>query len=136
MKKVFFYGLFMDEQLLKDKGLDPQNTQLASLLNYQLKIGARATLAEQNGAICHGSIMDLIDEELGSLYSGEGVQDYVPIDVNAIDVDGNEVKCQTYILPLDMLSGRNSEYAKQLAEVAQKLGIPGDYIAEISSWIN
>ena len=29
LKSVFFYGLFMDEDLLKQKGLDPRGAKLA-----------------------------------------------------------------------------------------------------------
>jgi hypothetical protein len=44
MKSVFFYGLFMDPDLLKDKGLNPGASEPAQLAGYGLKIGARATL--------------------------------------------------------------------------------------------
>ncbi len=41
---VFFYGLFMDEALLKTKGVIPANLRYASVLGFQLRIGNRATL--------------------------------------------------------------------------------------------
>ena len=42
--EVFFYGLFMDEELLRSKGIAPENRQLASVDNFRLIIGNRETL--------------------------------------------------------------------------------------------
>lgn len=39
MKSVFFYGLFMDQELLKAKGLNPANPRLAYVAGYGLRIG-------------------------------------------------------------------------------------------------
>ena len=43
---VFFYGLFMDDALLREKGINPVGRRKASLENFCLLIGARATLSE------------------------------------------------------------------------------------------
>ena len=40
---VFFYGLFMDEALLRGKGLNPLDRRVASVENFRLAVGARAT---------------------------------------------------------------------------------------------
>ena len=39
---VFFYGLFMDEELLRSKGANPTEVRQASVRNLSLQIGARA----------------------------------------------------------------------------------------------
>ena len=41
---VFFYGLFMDEELLRGKGLNPKNAEPASVDGLALRIGQRAAL--------------------------------------------------------------------------------------------
>jgi hypothetical protein len=41
---VFFYGLFMDVDLLRSKGAQPENPRLASVSGFALRIGQRATL--------------------------------------------------------------------------------------------
>ena len=49
---VFFYGLFMDEDLLLSKGVTPTNLRPALLTGYQLRIGNRATLVPaQSGQV-------------------------------------------------------------------------------------
>ena len=135
MKPVFFYGLFMDEDLLRAKGLNPNNIRLAALKDYELKIGARATLVPAVGACAYGTVMELDSNELQSLYSGDGVEDYVPETVQINVIKGPTVEASTYILPVEKLSGSNSEYAAKLADVAKKLALPDDYVGEIKGWI-
>jgi hypothetical protein len=42
---VCSYGLFMDQQLLSDKGAQPADVRLAAVPGFVLRIGARAALA-------------------------------------------------------------------------------------------
>jgi hypothetical protein len=44
--EVFFYGLFIDEEFLRAKGLEPELVERASLPGMSLRIGERAALAE------------------------------------------------------------------------------------------
>jgi hypothetical protein len=41
---VFFYGLFMDEELLRAKGVQPRSPRQACIRGFALRIGQRATL--------------------------------------------------------------------------------------------
>ena len=135
MTQVFFYGLFMDRELLQDKGFHPANVQLAKLPGFQLRIGERATLIESSKSCCYGTVMDLDQSELNKLYAGDGVEDYDPIKVEALSLNGDTLESVSYTLSIDKLSGSNSEYAKKLALVARKLELPRDYIDEIEQWI-
>ena len=123
MKTVFFYGLFMDADLLRAKGLSPSNPGLARVEGYGLRVGARATLEASVGESVRGSIMDLDEEELIALYREEGVADYEPRQLVAMDTQGNSLQVITYILPMEKVSGRNLEYARLLALVAKKVGL-------------
>ena len=135
MKPVFFYGLFMDKDLLKEKGFNPHNIKRACLQGYQLKIGERATLVPHKGARSYGTVMELDSSELEYLYGSDGVEDYVPQAVQASTIAGEPLEAISYILPMEKLSGSNSEYASKLAGVAKKLDLPDDYIEEIKTWI-
>lgn len=135
MKSVFFYGLFMDEDLLKAKGLNPANAKTAYVAGFGLRIGERATLEHSTDEHAFGSIIELGSEELEILYSDKSVADYVPTELTAIDMQGTSQNVISYILPMERISGRNSEYAKSLALAARKIGLPDDYVEEIESWI-
>lgn len=135
MKVAFFYGLFMDKASLEDQGLKPANVRLASLPGYQLRIGERATLVRQEGACAYGTVMELEEDELDKLYAGRGVEDYVPVAVKAQLMNGDSIEAVSYVLPLSLLSGSNSEYATELAAIAKRLGLANRYIAEIEAWV-
>jgi len=135
MKTVFFYGLFMDVDLLKDKGLNPSNPELVCVEGYGLRIGERATLEASAGERAFGSIMELDDEELAVLYGEKSVADYVPEQLVATGMQGKSLEVTSYILPMEEVTGSNSEYAGLLALAARKVGLPDDYIDEIETWI-
>ncbi len=125
----------MDKDLLKEKGFNPQNIKRAYLKGYQLKIGERATLAPHKGACSYGTVMELDSNELLNLYGSDGVEDYVPQTVQANTMVGEPLEAISYILPMEKISGSNSEYAIKLASIAKKLDLPDYYIDEIEAWI-
>ena len=135
MKSVFFYGLFMDEDLLKSKGLHPANNRLARVDGYGLRIGDKATLEASEHERVFGSVMELGMEEVEILYGENAVADYVARQVVAIDMQGNSQQVSSYVLPMEKICASNSEYARSLAIVARKIGLPHDYIDEIETWI-
>lgn len=139
MKTIFFYGLFMDRDLLVNSGYRASEATLAYVRGHQLRIGNRATLVPHESAIAYGTLMQLPEHDLIRLYSGDGVEDYQPEKVQAnILVEGSKertIEAFTYLLPEAMLTGSNSEYAAKLVEVAAKVHLPKMYIEEIKNWI-
>jgi hypothetical protein len=135
MKSVFFYGLFMDVDLLKEKGLNPSAAIIAYVAGYGLRIGDRATLMQSSQERSYGSVIQLDEEEIEILYGDKSVADYVPVKVIAIDTNGSTLTAVSYILPVSKLSGQNRGYANSLAVVARKIGLPEEYIYEIEKWI-
>ena len=135
MKTVFFYGLFMDADLLRKKGLHPSASKVVQVPGYSLRIGERATLTPASQARSYGTVMQLDEEELNFLYGDAGVKDYFPVPVKTIDYNKVTQDAISYLLPIEKLSGQNSAYAKSLATVARKLGLPEEYLDEIESWI-
>ena len=135
MATVFFYGLFMDEQLLQSKGMSPTLPRLVKVQGYGLRIGERATLEPSDTEHVYGAVMELDDAALATLYSEKSVADYVPVSVVATDEQQQSIPAICYILPMVQVRGSNSDYARSLGKVAQKLGLPIDYINEIRTWI-
>ena len=134
MKSIFFYGLFMDESILKEKGFHPTSPVLAYIDGYCLRIGERATLIKSTGQRAFGAIMDLSEEELNRLYSDPSVVDYIPEQVIAHKIEGGAKNVLSYNLPKEKLVGKNKDYAISLSEVAKKIGLPQSYINEVDSW--
>lgn len=130
---VFFYGLFMDETLLQAKGIEPQQRRLAALENFRLVIGERATLIPSAGQIVHGVIFSLTHAELDSLYAEASVSVYRPEAVSARVAGGEMVPALCFNLPTPpAATERNPEYAAKLKAVAQRIGLPAEYVETIA----
>ncbi len=134
MKPAFFYGLFMDEALLRSKGFNPSCIETGVVEGFGLRIGERATLVESEGERAYGVIMFMSHKELEALYSEESVSDYVPENLTVTTSNNKKIIAITYNLPLEKLTGQNREYACSLAKLAKNVGLPSEYIKEIEKW--
>lgn len=76
--EVFFYGLFMDSNVLKQKGIEISNPRKAFLQNYKLVIGNRASLIPSENERSYGILINIESEKVDSLYSESSVNDYTP----------------------------------------------------------
>lgn len=130
--EVFFYGLFMDEAVLREKGLRPSGRRVASVEDFRLVVGRRATLVPCAGAEAHGVLFSLTHEEVDALYSEESVSAYRPEAVCAQLADGTAVPALCFNLPTPPApEERNPPYASKLRELAARLGLPADYVSSI-----
>lgn len=130
---VFFYGLFMDESLLASKGINPSRASVGHVDGYALRIGSRATLLPDENNRAHGVLMTIRSEDANALYSDENVADYVAEPVWVVLSDGTRESAVCYNLPKSKLQGTNTEYAKSLLALAQKLKLPNDYLEQIEN---
>ena len=129
---VFFYGLFMDEELLRSKGLKPEGAEHAAVDGLLLRIGQRAALVPTPGGRVHGVVFSLTLSELDRLYSEPSVQAYRPQPVLAQLASGGVIAALCYNLPQPPSpTERNPEYAAKLRAVAQKIGLPEEYVASL-----
>src|SRR5215210_8061446 len=110
--EVFFYGLFMDESLLREKGLNPAGRRPASVENFRLVIGERATLVPSAGGEAHGVLYSLTHGEVDALYTEDSVSAYRPEAVCAQLADGTIVPALCFNLPSPPAPGEsNPAYA-------------------------
>lgn len=129
---VFFYGLFMDEELLRAKGLEPEGAELAAVDGLALRIGQRAALVSTPGGRVHGLVCSLRLCELNRLYSEPSVQAYRPQAVLAQLASGGVIAALCYnLLQPPPPSERNPEYAAKLRALALKIGLPAEYVASL-----
>ena len=130
--QTFFYGLFMDMDLLHGKGVRATNHRLARLDDYRLHIGARAALVRASGRTVYGVLMDVLEEDLQRLYAEPGLDTYVREDLEVTLSDGRRAVAIAYNLPALLLDSRpNVAYAQKLQSVGAKLGLPEEYLAQI-----
>ena len=129
---VFFYGLFMDEALLREKGAKPKKRRIVSVENFRLVIGARAALVPCADGVVHGVLFSLTHRELDALYSEASVSIYRPEAVSARLADGSLIPALCFNLPTPPSADeQNPQYVSKLKELAERIGLPPGYVSSI-----
>src|SRR5262245_13104527 len=95
---AFFYGLFMDADVLRGAGVAPADPRRAYVDGFALRIGQRATLLPLTGARAYGMIFALTHAELERLYAAPGLEQYRPEAVLAHPLEGAPVPALCYNL--------------------------------------
>lgn len=130
--EVFFYGLFMEEALLRGKGLRPRGGRVGFVEGFRLVVGRRATLVREEGGRVYGVLYSLRRDEVEALYSEESVRAYRPEVVSAREAGGGVVEALCFNLPEPPSPGERDEvYASRLREFAAREGLPDDYVSSI-----
>lgn len=129
---VFFYGLFMDADALRAKGVQPVNPRRASVSGFTLRIGQRATLVPEPEARVHGILMELSHDEIERVYAEPGVREYRPEAVIVELDDAAQVPALCFNLPVSpRLDDVDKGYAQKLRELALRVGLPASYVESI-----
>lgn len=125
LHKVFFYGLYMDEDILKSKGVEPRNKQLAKAKAYKLRIGKMATLLRDENSEAYGIVYSLTYEEIDKLYKNAGLVDYVAEAILVETFDKKEIATLTCILLNPPAKNeKNDTYFESLVECMKKYKLP------------
>jgi len=129
----FFYGLFMDLDILRKAQVKASNPRRAYVSDFALRIGHRATLLPTSGAKSYGMLYSLTFDDLDTLYNGPGLEQYRPEAVLAHSFDGACVPALCYNLTeAPKPNETNEAYTAQLRKVLLKLEFPVEYIASMS----
>ena len=129
----FFYGLFMDGDVLKGQSVTALNPRKAYVDDFELCIGRRSTLVPNEGARSYGVVYALTHQDLDRLYSSPGLREYYPEAVVATTLESQSLPALCY--NLREKPGRheaNPEYADELRAVLARFSFPSDYIESIS----
>src|SRR5262245_30569968 len=130
---AFFYGLFMDLDVLRASGVAPLDPRPAYVDHFAVRIGQRATLLPCAGARAYGMLFALTHPELERLYTAPGLEQYRPEAVLAQPLEGPPTPALCYNLrEAPRPDERNPDYAARLRHVLGKLGFPPEYAASIS----
>lgn len=129
--KVFFYGLFMDVDLLAKQGVAVERVTIGWVNDFAIRISQRATLVREAGGQAYGVLMDVDAGDLERLYAGTSVADYAPETLLVNTQNGNVIEATCYNLPAEKIVGENKEYAQKLLNLAKKLDFPASYTDQI-----
>lgn len=124
LNEVFFYGLYMDPQVLRERGVTPRNARAGRVEGYRLRIGRMATLLRDPHGVAHGMLYALTQDELHALYVGAGLTAYV---TEALAVQTAEGSVAALCCNLRQPPGDdedNPEYRARLRDCMARLGLP------------
>lgn len=129
----FFYGLFMDADVLRSSGVVPLSPRRAYVDGFALRIGNRATLVPCVGARAYGMLIALTHGELERLYAAPGLDQYRPEAVLAHCMDGGSLAALCYnLLAEPRADERNPDYAVRLQRTLRGLGFPAEYVDSLT----
>ena len=130
----FFYGLFMDSDILRENQVVAANPRRAYVDDYELHIGRRAALLPAPGARAYGMVFALTHGELEKLYSAPGLEDYRPEAMLVHSLEGESLPALCYnLLEAPRPGEANTEYATRLRETLGRLDFPPEYVASVST---
>ncbi|PYM71070.1 MAG: hypothetical protein DME03_20165 [Candidatus Rokuibacteriota bacterium] len=131
--EAFFYGLYMDLDVLREAGVTPLTPRRAYVDDFALRIGRRATLLPAAGARAYGMLYTVTHAELERLYTAPGLEQYRPEAVLAQPLEGAPIPALCYNLrEAPQSHERNPDYEARLQRALGKLGFPLEYVASVS----
>ncbi len=126
----FFYGSYMDPEVLGRFGAEASNPIPATVAGQRLAFSPHANLLPDDGATAHGFLFSLTHEELDKLYGPNGfVTTYRPVAVMAKTDDG-VVPAMTFVENAPEATP-DPAYLESFLAICTRLGLPSDYVAGI-----
>ena len=126
--EAFFYGLYMNPELVESLGFVPMSVEKAQLNSYALDLCGAAKIVPKENSVVWGNIIKLSKVDLVAMYSFEATQNYSPEIIHVKDSKGNYKSVHCYNLPESNDEPFNREYHQKLLNLLKDLDFPGDYI--------
>lgn len=146
---TFFYGSFMDDNILKQLGVVAERSEVAVLPGYEIEMRPRVNLLPSNQYVVCGSVMHITHSDLDRLYSlgqrdlqalgvivpvGAPTDIYHPEPVVVSVRDGLLRPALCYIADAQEPALPPVEYVDSVVGAARKVGLPEWYIKRLASF--
>ena len=131
---AFFYGSFINFEVLKQSGFVPERFEVARLNGFEIRIQPLATVIHSNQHCVYGIVVPATHEDLRRIYSQDWVGAYLPEEVLVQTLDGKWRPAFCYIAPATEVKPATNEYIDRMVGPAKKYGFPDWYIARIESF--
>ena len=139
MRKVwtFFYGSFMNPDVLAKAEVSPSQRQMARLEGWELRISPRATLAPAPESCVYGVLAQLTHSDIDKLYTKDwfGFGTYLPEAVIVTDAAARQWAALCFIAWQTEGGAPTEEYIGKMVAVAREFSFPEDYVRHIRSFV-
>ena len=124
--EIFFYGLHMDAESLRQKGVVIRQPRLATILHHRVAVREKAMLLREKDALAYGMLYQLTHAEIDMLYQHQTGYRAEAFLAN----DGEHEVCAVSMVhiepPID--SPVDYDYVSRLRTVLEQLGFPVDHL--------
>jgi hypothetical protein len=134
---VFFYGSYINFNVLREVGLVPAKWEVARLAGFDLRIRPRANLVRAEERCAYGIAATATHAELDRLYTHAREQlgeIYLPEAVVVETRDGALRPTLCYLCPQMVDRPADASYLARIFEPAREHGFPGWYLDRIESF--
>ena len=131
---VFFYGSFIRSKVMAVGGFRPHSIEVAKLSGYDIAFDPHANVfrSDQN-AVC-GILVYPSHEELGQLYSRDGVGVFLPEAVVVETSNNRLLPAMCYMPPRRGTEQPDPVYVERILEAARQHGFPSWYVNRLESF--
>jgi hypothetical protein len=134
---VFFYGSYMNFDVLREVDLAPPQWAVARLIGFDITIAPRANLVASEFACVYGIVALAAHRELQRLYAhAKDVlgETYLPQAVLTESLDGKWRPALCYLAAEMAPRPAAPDYVDRIVRPAKELGFPDWYIARLQSF--
>ena len=134
---VFFYGSYMNFDVLKEVDLVPEQWEVAKVSGFDIVIQPRANLVRSDRRCVYGILATATHAELERLYAhAKGVlgETYLPEAVLAETLNGKWRPALCYIAPSMEAGPAESDYVERILKSAREFNFPRWYIERLESF--
>ena len=134
---TFFYGSYMNLDVLKEVGLIPERVEVARLNGFDIRIGPMANLVRSDQHCVYGILATATHAELKRLY--EHAQNilggtYLPEAVLVETLEGKWRAVLCYIAPEMEFKPPSNDYVERIVKPAREFGFPQWYVERLESF--
>src|SRR5260370_23222293 len=129
--KIFFYGSFMDLELLRTLGGVAKTFEAAELKDWRITFSPMATLVRSEGDSVYGTIAELSRDEARMLSSKGDLKRYYPVDITVSTKGKERVPVECYISKSGTRQKPSVEYLQRVIQAAKNLGFPPAYLVKL-----
>jgi hypothetical protein len=134
---TFFYGSFINLEVLAAQGLVPERHEVARLSGFDIQIRPLANLVRAEQHCVYGILATATHGQLGRLYdyARDGLGGtYLPEAVLAETLDGMLRPALCYIDPSQEPAPATGDYVERIVAPARAFGFPAWYLERLESF--
>jgi hypothetical protein len=129
---VFFYGSFMDRQILRRRGFEPADLQVAKLWGFDIRFRPLATIVPVEERTCvYGLLATATHEQLQRLYGEAMVSSYRVEPVIVETIPGRTLPALVYIAWGRTPPPESADYIQHILGPAREFDFPGWYLEHV-----